>query len=152
MAFASSFSKARAVALTGALLLGGSLAASAGPAGAQGGQLCNGLTVTLVVPPGGVPFDGTDGNDVILGSNGDDIINGRRGNDTICGLAGQDEIRGAAGVDWINGGGAGDRIFGGDGNDVLFGGDGWDPYVRWQWPRQHGRWVRKRLHPWQRLG
>lgn len=116
--------KMRAAALTGLLFAIGSFVAVASPAGAQG-VTCNGKTVTITTEPG-VPTNGTDGDDVIIGSPADDVINGRLGNDTICGLGGKDEIRGAAGADWINGGGGGDKIWGGDGHDILQGGDGWD--------------------------
>ena len=116
--------KFRAAAL-GAMLFAAAGIAAATPVGAQGNGVCNGKDVTIVTTPG-IPTDGTDGDDVIIGTTGDDVINGRKGNDTICGLGGKDEIRGAAGVDWINGGGGGDKIWGGDGNDTLFGGDGWD--------------------------
>uniref|UniRef100_UPI000B329119 SdrD B-like domain-containing protein n=1 Tax=Leisingera sp. F5 TaxID=1813816 RepID=UPI000B329119 len=107
-----------------------------------------GVTV-LVEAPGdnGVAYDGTGGNDSILGTRGEDTINGRGGNDVVEGGRGDDNLRGAAGNDMLLGGegddtinadGQGDVALGGIGDDVLngqfdddilFGGAG-DDFVR----------------------
>ena len=82
----------------------------------------------------GVPINGTQYGDEILGKEGDDIINGLGGDDVLAGFGGNDVIDGGEGIDTIygldgddilRGGGSpdwmGDTIFGGAGNDVLHG-------------------------------
>ncbi|MDQ8700874.1 S8 family serine peptidase, partial [Hyphomicrobium sp. LHD-15] len=82
----------------------------------------------------GVPINGTQYADEILGKEGDDIINGLGGDDTLAGYGGNDTIDGGAGIDQIfglegndtlHGGGSpdwiGDNLYGGDGNDILYG-------------------------------
>lgn len=80
---------------------------------------CDGLLPTLTVTSG-VPLQGTDGDDVILGTNGDDVINAGAGNDVVCALDG---------IDYVNGGAGNDRLFGGDGKDTILGGKGADQIV-----------------------
>jgi Ca2+-binding RTX toxin-like protein len=87
---------------------------------------CNGLPVTLVVPPGGGRFDGTNGDDVILGTDGPDEIRGLGGNDTICGEGGDDLLLGGPGDDTLLGGDDNDKLRGAAGDDLLLGGAGSD--------------------------
>lgn len=92
----------------------------------------------------GITFDGTSGDDQILGGIGFDTIDARAGNDTIDGGDGNDRIRGGNGEDLLIGGAGddglqadnqGDRAYGGigddgvngqAGDDVLFGNEGND--------------------------
>ena len=84
----------------------------------------------------GVPINGTQYADEILGKEGDDIINGLGGDDVLAGYGGNDTIDGGEGIDQIfgmdgddilRGGGSpdwrGDEIYGGAGNDILYGSD-----------------------------
>ncbi|GAA4961570.1 hypothetical protein GCM10023225_01490 [Kineococcus glutinatus] len=68
---------------------------------------CEGQPATIV---GTGAFNGTAGNDVIIGSTAVDTVNGGGGDDRICGLAGNDVI---------NGGPGNDRLFGQDGDDQF---------------------------------
>jgi Ca2+-binding RTX toxin-like protein len=103
----------------------------------------DGYTV-LFVPPGGFPFDGTSGRDLIIGTQGDDDINSKNDDDVVCGFSGADDIDGGrdddsifamagdddadgeSGDDWVDGGNGDDEVRGSDGNDHLVGGDGAD--------------------------
>jgi Ca2+-binding RTX toxin-like protein len=85
------------------------------------GNTINSLTV-LYVPPGGAPFFGTAGDDVIIGTDGYDRIYGLAGNDTICGQGEDDVIYGDGGNDEIDGMLGNDIIHGGSGDDVIHGG------------------------------
>ena len=87
---------------------------------------CNGLPVTLVVPPGGDRFDGTEEDDVILGTDGPDVISGLGGNDTICGEGGDDLVLGGPGDDTLLGGDGNDKLRGAAGDDTLLGEGGSD--------------------------
>jgi Ca2+-binding RTX toxin-like protein len=89
-------------------------------------EACDGVAVTLVVPPGGKEFPGTPGDDVILGSEGPDVIKGLGGDDTVCGLGGDDLILGGPGDDTLIGGDGNDKLRGAAGDDVLWGGAGSD--------------------------
>jgi Ca2+-binding RTX toxin-like protein len=89
------------------------------------GPTCGGLPITGRVTPG-VPFNGSAGDDVILGTPGRDEISGFGGNDTICGLGGNDLILGGPGDDTLFGDDGNDRIRGAGGNDRLLGGAGSD--------------------------
>lgn len=80
---------------------------------------CDGLLPTLTVVPG-VPLQGTDGDDIILGTNGADVIDAGAGDDVVCGLDGKDDI---------NGGSGHDRLFGGSGTDTIRGAKGGDHIV-----------------------
>ncbi|MDV7338147.1 SPRY domain-containing protein [Terasakiella sp. A23] len=60
-------------------------------------------------------FDGTTGNDVVIGDAYDE---------TIDGLAGDDLIKGQGGDDTLSGGDGNDDLYGGAGSDVIDGGDG----------------------------
>ena len=100
--------------------------AVAQPAGAQdAAPTCAGQEATVTATEDGV-FEGTDGNDVIIGTPGDDTINGGAGNDIICGLGGADTITGGSGSDIINGDNGADVIAGNLGNDRIRGGNGND--------------------------
>jgi hypothetical protein len=76
----------------------------------------------LGVPPGGAPFFGTPGDDVIIGTSGQDLIYGLAGNDVICGGDGEDRIYGDGGNDDIDGERGTDEIHGGGGDDYVLGG------------------------------
>jgi uncharacterized repeat protein (TIGR01451 family) len=132
---------ARRAALFAAIVLA---AASLPGAAALAAPTCNGLPATLIVPPGGGVFEGTDGPDVILGTagpdfikaqggddvvcggGGDDVILGGPGNDTLLGEDGNDKLRGAAGDDTLRGGAGSDRVLPETGNDLVDGGGGSD--------------------------
>jgi Ca2+-binding RTX toxin-like protein len=137
---------ASALAALGAVGTSASVSASAGPALKN---LCTntqaavgaGYTV-LFVPVGGLPFDGTSNDDVIIGTNfrddidakgGDDVVcslggnddvKGGNGEDSIFGDAGRDDLEGNSGGDFIAGGSQNDELRGGTQNDVLNGGGG----------------------------
>ncbi len=100
-----------------------------------------GYTV-LLVPFGGLPFNGSSNDDVIIGTTtrddiraqgGDDIVcslggnddvRGGNGEDSIFGADGRDDLRGEAGGDFVSGGAQNDDLRGGNQNDVLNGGGG----------------------------
>jgi len=71
-------------------------------------------------------FNGTPGNDTLVGSGGADTINGFAGDDSLRGRAGADLINGDEGADTLDGDGGSDTLFGGDGNDSLLGDGGAD--------------------------
>lgn len=74
-------------------------------------------------------YNGTDGNDSIVGSASADTIFGGGGDDTLNGGAGQDLIYGGTGSDSIKGLSGNDTIYGGGGlNDLLYG-EGGDDYI-----------------------
>lgn len=64
-------------------------------------------------------FDGTSGNDVLLG----DLVD-----DTLSGLEGEDSLSGGQGNDSLLGGDDNDELTGGLGDDLLVGGDGADGF------------------------
>lgn len=74
-------------------------------------------------------YNGTSGNDSILGSSGADTIYGGAGNDTLNGGAGDDLIYGGAGNDQIIGGTGNDTLYGGGGSDTLNGWGGDDVII-----------------------
>ena len=89
-------------------------------------------------------FNGTAGNDTLIGGDGDDTLNGFAGNDILKGGVGADTLKGGDGNDTVVGGpndpndplsfdtailGAGNDTFiwnPGDGNDTVDGGSGHD--------------------------
>ncbi|ANE57980.1 hypothetical protein AYM39_22110 (plasmid) [Methylomonas sp. DH-1] len=85
----------------------------------------------------GVKFDGTVGNDTVVGDAGNNNISGGAGNDTIYGANGDDNLSGGdsedvllggAGDDVLSGGNGYDSLTGGLGNDTLYGGNHADTY------------------------
>ena len=83
----------------------------------------------------GNKFEGTLGNDLIIGTAiadkvegkaGADTIWGRGGNDLLKGDGGNDRLYGEAGDDKLEGDAGADRLYGGDGNDLIDGGTGND--------------------------
>ena len=88
-------------------------------------QTCKGKRATIVATPG-VPVEGTDRNDVIVGTAGKDVVRGGGGKDLICLLGGSDSAKGGAGNDTIVGGPGNDKLSGNAGNDKLLGGGGKD--------------------------
>jgi Ca2+-binding RTX toxin-like protein len=71
-------------------------------------------------------FQGSNGDDTILGTDGNDKIDGAGGDDLIHGGPGRDKIEGGTGADLIFGGGGGDTLRGGKGTDYLIPGKGND--------------------------
>lgn len=71
-------------------------------------------------------FNGTPGDDVIVGTQNNDNIYGNEGNDVLRGNSGHDWIRGNDGNDFISGDKGVDIIEGGAGNDSIFAGAGDD--------------------------
>ncbi len=80
-------------------------------------------------------FNGTPGDDFLVGTNLDDDMHGFGGNDILLGLDGNDLIEGDDGHDFMRGQGGNDQLFGGNdddyldgglGDDLLSGGAGWD--------------------------
>lgn len=71
-------------------------------------------------------FDGTPGDNYLLGTGGDDTINGFGGNDWALGEAGNDAIDGGDGNDLLNGQQGDDSIYGGNGDDLIQPGTGND--------------------------
>jgi hypothetical protein len=86
---------------------------------------CAALNLTNLVVGSGT-FNGSNGNDLILGSPGADTINGRQGGDCILGGGGNDILRGHVGNDVLLGGPGNDILYGNQGNDTLIGGEGYD--------------------------
>ena len=72
-------------------------------------------------------FNGSTGNDSLVGSASADLISGLAGNDTLSGAAGADVISGGSGNDVVEGGNGADSVYGGAGNDYLAGQDLADP-------------------------
>lgn len=98
----------------------------AAPAMAHEGT-CKGFPVTIFDgSPGDDVIIGTDGPDVIQGFGGNDVIYGGAGDDIICGGAGDDQIFGEAGNDLLVGGWGDDWIRGDDGDDDIRGNAGND--------------------------
>ena len=69
-------------------------------------------------------FNGTSGNDTLVGGPNDDSLYGGDGDDSLNGGLGQDDIYGGAGNDVIDTGDTAstksvDRVWGGDGDDVI---------------------------------
>ena len=71
-------------------------------------------------------FNGTNGNDTIVGGADNDVINGLGGNDSLLGGDGSDTVSGGAGNDFLSGNGGTDWVEGGAGNDEVRGGPGQD--------------------------
>ena len=95
------------------------------------GGLCNGRPASHTWldasgQPGPTFFDGTNGDDVIVGSDGDDNIDAGPGDDWICGGPGDDSLDGGDGDDVVIGGTGDDGPSGGPGNDTVVGGAGDD--------------------------
>jgi Ca2+-binding RTX toxin-like protein len=98
---------------------------------------CRGVKATIIATPG-VPTNGTEGGDVIVGTLGPDQINGLGGGDLICGWDGNDQISGGAandtvvgqrGEDSLSGDAGKDRVGGGSGEDSVRGGGGGDGLI-----------------------
>jgi Ca2+-binding RTX toxin-like protein len=73
-------------------------------------------------------FNGTSGDDSILGSQGNDILAGDAGNDTLKGGRGKDILNGGSGNDSLKGGSGDDFLTGDSGIDTLTGGQGRDTF------------------------
>jgi len=86
---------------------------------------CAALNLTAIVVGSG-SFDGTTGNDLILGSPGNDTIRGRQGSDCILGGSGNDDIQGNQADDVILAGDGDDALSGDQGTDVCDGEGGTD--------------------------
>lgn len=66
------------------------------------------------------------GADSLIGNSLANVFEGSGGNDTLIGMDGADTLSGSAGDDSLNGGTGNDVLTGGAGNDVLIGGAGID--------------------------
>ena len=73
---------------------------------------CLGRSPTHVMGTGDGSYNGTEGNDVIVGSSANDTIFGLEGDDYICGRDGNDTLWGGAGVNHIAPGPGDDQVFG----------------------------------------
>ena len=71
-------------------------------------------------------FNGTPGNDSLLGGTGDDVLYGGLGNDFLNGGDGNDQLFGNDGNDTLLGGAGFDNLYGGAGDDLLDGGADFD--------------------------
>jgi Ca2+-binding RTX toxin-like protein len=74
-------------------------------------------------------FDGTPGDDTLIGTALDDVINGFEGRDNLRGGLGNDKLDGGGNNDYLNGGADNDTLIGGAGNDILVGDTGNDSMV-----------------------
>ena len=66
-------------------------------------------------------YNGTTGNDNMIGIATNDRMNGLSGDDLIYGVGGRDILNGGIGNDTIFGGDENDTVIGSDGNDYLYG-------------------------------
>src|SRR4051812_4908829 len=71
-------------------------------------------------------FNGTEGNDTLVGGADSDSINGNGGNDFLQGGGGADTVLGGAGNDTLGGNDGADWLRGGTGNDTVAGGSAQD--------------------------
>lgn len=71
-------------------------------------------------------FDGSVGNDVLVGGGGNDTMNGGVGSDSLSGDAGNDALNGGTEDDVLQGGDGADTLTGETGNDQLHGGNDGD--------------------------
>src|SRR3954471_10799669 len=71
-------------------------------------------------------FNGTEGNDTLIGGADADLINGNGGNDFLQGGGGADTVLGGAGNDTLGGNDGADWLRGGAGNDTVAGGSAQD--------------------------
>ncbi|MDY6803613.1 MAG: transporter substrate-binding domain-containing protein [Cyanobacteriota bacterium] len=71
-------------------------------------------------------LSGSYAHDLILGEGGSDVLKGNYGRDSISGGEGGDRIEGNYDSDSLAGDGGNDRIIGGSGNDTIAGGEGSD--------------------------
>src|SRR3954469_20464814 len=74
-------------------------------------------------------FNGTEGNDTLVGGADSDSINGNGGNDFLQGGGGADTVLGGAGNDTLGGNDGADWLRGGVGNDTVPGGSGQDQFA-----------------------
>src|SRR5688572_4262949 len=77
----------------------------------------------------GVPYNGTEGNDVLNGSEFDDELYGLGGNDDLYSNDGNDYLDGDDGMDRLYGGAGDDFFVDSAGFDQLYGGAGNDTYL-----------------------
>src|SRR3954465_11517819 len=71
-------------------------------------------------------FNGTEGNDTLVGGADADSVNGNGGNDFLQGGGGADTVLGGAGNDTLGGNDGADWLRGGAGNDTVAGGSAQD--------------------------
>src|SRR5919106_3277237 len=74
-------------------------------------------------------FNGTEGNDTLIGGAAADDLHGNGGNDFLQGGDGADTVLGDAGNDTLSGNGGNDWVRGGTGNDQVAGGGGQDTFA-----------------------
>src|SRR4051812_10123869 len=74
-------------------------------------------------------FNGTEGNDTLIGGADGDLVQGNGGNDFLQGGGGVDTVLGGAGNDRLGGNDGADWVRGGTGNDTVAGGSGQDNFA-----------------------
>jgi serralysin len=74
-------------------------------------------------------FNGTEGNDTLIGGAAADDLNGFGGNDFLQGGDGADTVLGGTGNDTMSGNSGNDWVRGGTGNDQVSGGGGQDSFA-----------------------
>jgi Ca2+-binding RTX toxin-like protein len=74
-------------------------------------------------------FNGTEGNDTLIGGSAADDLHGFGGNDFMQGGDGADTVLGDGGNDTMSGNGGNDWVRGGTGNDQVSGGGGQDSFA-----------------------
>jgi Ca2+-binding RTX toxin-like protein len=97
-----------------------------GESSADGRQVTNAATLTVVGSAGNEEITGTNNADVLSGNAGSDTMNGDDGNDTLDGGPGENFIDDGAGNDVIIGGPQNDSWTAGPGTDVFTPGAGSD--------------------------
>jgi len=95
---------------------------------ASGSKTFNLGDIFAMFQSSGIFYEGTAGNDDLLGGSTDDTLLGKAGNDTLTGGAGNDLLGGDDGDDVVYGGDGSDTLSGSSGNDTLVGGAGADLY------------------------
>ena len=71
-------------------------------------------------------YNGSSGNDTLVGGSGNDKLSGKNGDDTLIAGGGNDNLDGGNGDDTLDGGDGNDDLDGGNGNDMLVAGAGND--------------------------
>lgn len=74
-------------------------------------------------------YNGTEGNDTLIGGSAADDLHGNGGNDFLQAGEGADTVLGGAGDDTMSGNGGADRVNGSAGNDTVAGGGGQDAFA-----------------------
>src|SRR5205085_1488548 len=96
-------------------------------------------------------FNGTEGNDTLIGTVNPDGISGFGGNDFIAGDSGDDTLLGGAGNDTIYGDAGNDWVSGGAGNDSVSGSGGQDDIVFHEFGAANADMVGSFASDWDRI-